>query len=174
MRGGGTGLLRPALVPSWSPSSCRPAPARLWGHKPRLGHARNPEQLQGGQERGAWNNSAATEAHGGTGTEPPTCPRSAVGTGGHLAHDVGHPWLMDERKASWSRSALGCDSDQAPCVCLKLAVGSQELLWWSWPLRRGNPRLTRRGNIPRRGPAAFPFPCRAGAARIPGEPPARS
>lgn len=45
MRGGGTGLLHPALVPSWSPSSCCPAPARLWGHESRLGHARNPKQL---------------------------------------------------------------------------------------------------------------------------------
>lgn len=43
--GGGTGLLHTALVPSWSPSSCWVAPARLWGHKPRLGDARNPEQL---------------------------------------------------------------------------------------------------------------------------------
>ena len=62
----GTGLLRVTLVPSWSPRSCRLAPA------PRLGNGRNPlpslpapEQLgrgERGQERGAWNNSAAAEA----------------------------------------------------------------------------------------------------------------
>lgn len=47
---GGTGLLRVALVPSWSPSSCQPAPA------PELGNGRNllpsplaPKQLGQGE-----------------------------------------------------------------------------------------------------------------------------
>lgn len=42
-----------------------------------------------------------------------------------------------KEKLCWSRSALVWDWDQALCVCLKVAVGSQELLQWSWPLREG-------------------------------------
>lgn len=82
--------------PQLVPEQLLPGSGTAVGPRVQAGPREEPQAagLQGGQERGAWNNSAAAEAHGGTGTEPPTCPRSAMGTGGRLAHDAGHPWLL--------------------------------------------------------------------------------